>query len=37
MLTVEIEEEVGWWKSSFKIEEKVIEEDKINLSKRCLN
>ncbi|WP_028887527.1 hypothetical protein [Tenacibaculum ovolyticum] len=37
MLTVEIEGEVGWWKSNFKIEEKVLKEETKTLAKRYLN
>ncbi|WP_461532108.1 hypothetical protein [Sinomicrobium sp.] len=34
MLSVEIEGEVGWWKSNFKVEEKVIDEDTVPLEKK---
>ncbi len=37
MLTIEIEGEVGWWKSNFKIEEKVIKEETKPLDKKYLN
>jgi hypothetical protein len=36
MFIAEIEGEVGWWKSSFKIEEKIIPEDTLKLDKKYL-
>lgn len=37
IFTAEIEGEVGWWKSSFKIEEKIIPEETKKLEKKYLN
>lgn len=34
ILSVEIEGEAGWWKSNFKIEEKVIKEETLYLDKK---
>lgn len=36
VLSVEIEGEVGWWKSNFKVEEKVIKEETHYLEKKYL-
>lgn len=37
MFTAEVEGEIGWWKSSFKIEEKIIPEEIKKLDKKYLN
>lgn len=34
MLSVEVEGEIGWWKSNFKLEEKVIKEETLYLEKK---
>ncbi|WP_353146792.1 OmpA family protein [Chryseobacterium sp.] len=36
VLSVEIEGEVGWWKSNFKVEEKAIQEETYYLEKKYL-
>ncbi|WP_062054647.1 OmpA family protein [Aquimarina longa] len=36
MLSVEIEGELGWWKSSFKLEERIIEEESYTMQKRYI-
>ncbi|UKB82874.1 OmpA family protein [Chryseobacterium sp. MEBOG06] len=36
VLSVEIEGEVGWWKSNFKVEEKAIKEETFYLEKKYL-
>lgn len=37
LFSVEIEGEVGWWKSKFKIEEKLIKEETFKLEKKYFN
>ncbi len=36
MIVGEIEGEIGWWKSSFKMEERVMTEDEKKFDKKYL-
>ena len=36
MIVGEIEGEIGWWKSSFKMEERVMPEDEKKFDKKYL-